>query len=150
MGVWRAHCGHCWPRRCLAARAGHKVLTLGGAIQRQAAPRQPLRTDTDGFSLRAAVRRERHDRKRLEQLRRDITHSALSDERAWCKFARQAELRLRIRWRGRTIQLMMSPQGFMQRLAALVYKSQLQTLTTASRRPPVLGHHEVGSRTRGE
>jgi Putative transposase len=96
------------------------------------------------------VRRERHDRKRLEQLRRDITHSALSDERAWCNFARQAELRLRIRWRGRTIQLMMSPQGFMQRLAALVYKSQLQTLTTASRRPPVLGHHEVGSRTRGE
>jgi hypothetical protein len=58
-----------------------KVLTLRGAMPREAAARQPLCADIDGFSLRAAVRVEAHDRKRLEQLCRYITRPALSDER---------------------------------------------------------------------
>jgi hypothetical protein len=37
-------------------------------MPREAAARQPLCTDIDGFSLHAAVRVEAHDRKRLEQL----------------------------------------------------------------------------------
>ena len=54
-------------------RAGRKVLTLRATMPREAAPRQPLCADIDGFSLYAAVRSETHDRKRLEQLCRYIT-----------------------------------------------------------------------------
>jgi hypothetical protein len=56
-------------------------LTLRGAQPREAALQQPLCADIDGFSLHAEVRCEAHDRKRLEQLCRYITRSALSDAR---------------------------------------------------------------------
>lgn len=77
MATRRARCG----RRRLRAplpnhpgpRAGHKVLTLRGAMAREAAPQQHLCADTGGFSRHAAVRCEAHDRKRLEQLCRDGT-----------------------------------------------------------------------------
>ncbi len=49
-------------------------------MPREAAPRQPLCADINGFSLHAAVRIEAQDRKRLEQLCRYITRPALSDE----------------------------------------------------------------------
>ena len=55
-------------RIAFGPRAGRKVLTLRGAMPREAAPRQPLCADIDGFSLQTAVRRDAHDRKRLEQL----------------------------------------------------------------------------------
>ncbi len=64
-------------RIAFGPRAGQKVLTLRGAMPREAAARQPLCADIDGFSLHAAVRVEAHDRKRLEQLCRYITRPAL-------------------------------------------------------------------------
>jgi hypothetical protein len=45
-------------RIAFGPRAGQKVLTLRGAMPREAATRQPLCADIDGFSLHAAVRVE--------------------------------------------------------------------------------------------
>jgi Putative transposase len=98
-------------------RAGQKVLTLRGAPPRDAAARQPLCADIDGFSLHAAVRVEAHERKRLEQLCLYITRPALSDERVQLNTAGQLELKLKTPWRDGTTHLVMSPQEFMQRLA---------------------------------
>jgi len=63
------------------SRAGQRVLTLRGAMPREVGAHQPLCAGIDGFNLHAAMRVEAHDRKRLEQLCRYITHPALSDER---------------------------------------------------------------------
>ena len=95
-------------RIAFGPRAGHKVLTLRGAIvAREAAPRQSLCADIDGFSLHAAVRVNAHDRKRLEQLCRYITRPALSDKRVQLNAAGQVELKLKTPWRdGTTV-----PQG---------------------------------------
>jgi hypothetical protein len=68
-------------RIAFGPRAGQKVLTLRGAMPREATARQPLCAEIDGFSLHAAVRVEAHDRKRLEQLCRHITLPVLSDKR---------------------------------------------------------------------
>ena len=43
-------------RIAFGPRAGQKVLTLRGAVPREATARQPLCADIDGFSLHAAVR----------------------------------------------------------------------------------------------
>ena len=68
-------------RIAFGPRAGHKVLTLRGAMAREGMARKLLCSDIDGFSLHAAVRVEAHERKRLEQLCRHITRPALADER---------------------------------------------------------------------
>jgi len=52
------------------------------------------RIQVEGFSLHAAAPAQVHDRKRPEQLCRDITRSALSDERVRLKAARQVELKI--------------------------------------------------------
>jgi hypothetical protein len=54
-------------RIAFGPRAGQKVLTVRGAMPREGAARRPLCAGTDGFGLRAAVRVEAYDRKRLEQ-----------------------------------------------------------------------------------
>ena len=82
-------------RIAFGPRAGQKVLTLWGAMPRDASARQALRADIDGFSLHAAVRVQAHDRKRLEQLCRYITRPALSDERVQVNAAGQGELKLK-------------------------------------------------------
>jgi hypothetical protein len=43
-------------RIAFGPRAGHKVLTLRGAMPREAAPQQPLCADIDGLRLHAAMR----------------------------------------------------------------------------------------------
>ncbi|MDP1962498.1 MAG: transposase, partial [Reyranella sp.] len=115
-------------RIAFGPRAGHKVLTLRGAMPREAAPRQPLCADIDGFSLLAAVRVEANDRNRLEQLCRYITRPALSDERVQLNAAGQIELKLKTPWRDGTTHLVMSPLEFMQRLAALVPRPRLHLI----------------------
>ena len=45
-------------RIAFGPRAGHKVLTLRGAMPRESGPQQPLCADIDAFSLHAAVRCE--------------------------------------------------------------------------------------------
>lgn len=115
-------------RIAFGPRAGQKVLTLRGAMPREATARQPLCADIDGFSLHAAVRVEVHDRKRLEQLCRYITRPALSDERVQLNAAGQVELKLKTAWRDGTTHLVMSPLEFMQRLAALVPRPRLHLI----------------------
>jgi hypothetical protein len=115
-------------RIAFGPRAGQKVLTLRGAMPREATARQPLCADIDGFSLHAAVRVEAHDRKRLEQLCRYITRPALCDERVQLNAAGQVELKLKTPWRDGTTQLVMSPLEFMQRLAALVPRPRLHLI----------------------
>jgi hypothetical protein len=115
-------------RIAFGPRAGQKVLTLRGAMPREAAARQPLCADIDGFSLHAAVRVEARDRKRLEQLCRYITRPALSDERVQLNAAGQVELKLKTPWRDGTTHLVMSPLEFMQRLAALVPRPRLHLI----------------------
>ena len=105
-------------RIAFGPRAGQKVLTLRGAMAREGMARELLCSDIDGFSLHAAVRIEAHDRKRLEQLCRYITRPALSDERVQLNAAGQVELKLKSPWCDGTTHLVMSPQEFMQRLAA--------------------------------
>lgn len=107
-------------RIAFGPRAGHKVLTLRGAMPRQAAPQQPLCADIDGFSLRAAVRCDAHDRKRLEPLWRYITRPALSDERVQCYAAGQVQLKLEAAWRDGTTHPVMTPVESICRMAALV------------------------------
>ncbi|MCA3223756.1 MAG: transposase, partial [Burkholderiales bacterium] len=115
-------------RIAFGPRAGQKVLTLRGAVPREATARQPLCADIDGFSLHAAVRVEAHDRKRLEQLCRTITRPALSDERVQLNAAGQVELKLKTPWRDGTTHRVMSPLEFMQRLAALVPRPRLHLI----------------------
>jgi hypothetical protein len=115
-------------RIAFGPRAGQKVLTLRGAMPREATARQPLCADIDGFSLHAGVRVEAHDRKRLEQLCRYITRPALSDERIQLNADGQVELKLKTPWRDGTTHLMMSPLEFMQRLAALVPRPRLHPI----------------------
>ncbi len=62
-------------------------------MSREGTAGQPLCPDIDGFSLHAAVRVEAHDRKRLEQVCRDITRPALSDEHVQLNAAGQVELK---------------------------------------------------------
>jgi hypothetical protein len=99
-------------------RAKQKMLTLRGAMLREITPRQHLCTDIDGFSLRAAVRVEAHDRKRPEQLCRYITRPALSDEQVQINAGGHVQLELNTPWRDGTTPLVSSPIEFTQLLAA--------------------------------
>ena len=98
------------------------MLTLRGAMPRETVLRQPLYADIDGCSLYAAVPVEAHDRERLEQPCRYITRPAVLDERVKINAAGQMGLKLKTPWRDGNTHLVMSPLGFMQRLAALVPK----------------------------
>jgi hypothetical protein len=104
-------------------------------MSRETAARQPLCADMNGFSLRAAVRVEANDRKRLEQLCRYITRPALSDERVQLNAAGQVELELKTPWRDGATHLVMSPLEFIQRLVAPKPRSRLRPQMTALRRP---------------
>jgi ribosomal protein S27AE len=115
-------------RIAFGPRAGRKVLTLRGAMPREAAARPRLCADIDGFSLHAAVRIEAHDRKRLERLCRYIARPALSDERIQVNAAGQVELALKTPWRDGTTHLVLSPLELMQRLAALVPRPRLHLI----------------------
>ena len=110
----------CTYRIAFGPRAGQKVLTVQGAMPRDADFKQTLCADIDGFSLHAAVRCGADDRQALEQLCRYITRPALANERVQTNAAGQVVLKLKSPWRDGTTHLVMSPLEFMQRLAALV------------------------------
>jgi len=95
-------------RIAFGPRAGQKLLTMRGAMPREASARQPLWADIDGFSLHAAVRVEAHDRRRLEQLCPCITPPAPSDERVQLNAPGQVELKLKSPCRDGTTHLVMS------------------------------------------
>ena len=89
---------------------------------------QALCADNNGFSLHAAVRCAANDRQALEQLCRYITRPALANERVQTNAAGQVVLKLKTPWRDGTMQLVMSPLEFMQRLAALVPRPRLHLI----------------------
>ena len=82
-------------RIAFGPRAGQKVLTVQGAMHRDADFKQPLCADIDGFSLHAAVRCGADDRQALEQLCRYITRPALANERVQTDAAGQVVLKLK-------------------------------------------------------
>ena len=118
----------CTYRIAFGPRAGQKVLTLQGAMPRDADFKQNLCADIDGFSLRAAVRCAADERQALEQLCRYITRPALANERVQTNAAGQVVLKLKTAWRDGTTHLAMSPLEFMQRLAALVPRPRLHLI----------------------
>ena len=84
----------CTYRIAFGPRAGQKVLTVQGAMPRDADFKQSLCADIDGFSLHAAVRCAAlrcaaNDRQALEQLCRYITRPALANERVQTNAAGQ-------------------------------------------------------------
>jgi hypothetical protein len=89
----------CADAGALEPRAGQKVLTLQGTMPREAGFNQNLCTDTQGFSLHAAVGCDAADRKGLEQLCRYITRSPLPNEGVQCNAAGQVVLKLKTAWR---------------------------------------------------
>ena len=119
-------------RIAFGPRAGQKVLTVQGAMPRDADFRQHLCADIDGFSLHAAVRCSADDRQALEQLCRYITRPALANERVQTNAAGQVVLMLKTAWRDGTTHLVMSPLEFMQRLAALVPRPRLHLIRLVS------------------
>jgi len=122
----------CTYRIAFGPRAGQKVLTLQGAMPRDADFKQSLCADIDGFSLHAAVRCGAEDRQALEQLCRYITRPALANERVQTNAAGQVVLKLKTPWRDGTTHLVMSPLEFMQRLAALVPRPRLHLIRLVS------------------
>ena len=118
----------CTYRIAFGPRAGQKVMTLQGAMPRDADFKQTLCADIDGFSLHAAVRCDADDRQALEQLCRYITRPALANERVQTNAAGQVVLKLKTAWRDGTTHLVMSPLEFMQRLAALVPRPRLHLI----------------------
>jgi hypothetical protein len=118
----------CTYRIAFGPRAGQKVLTVQGAMPRDADLKQRLCADIDGFSLHAAVRCAANDRQALEQLCRYITRPALANERVQTNAAGQVVLKLKTPWRDGTTHLVMSPLEFMQRLAALVPRPRLHLI----------------------
>jgi hypothetical protein len=67
------------------------MLTVQGAVPRDADFKQHLRTDIDGFSLHAAVRCAADDRQALEQLCRYITRPPCKPRPASGRTFRQAQ-----------------------------------------------------------
>ena len=122
------HAAACTYRIAFGPRAGQKVLTVQGAMPRDADFKQHLCADIDGFSLHAAVRCAADDRQALEQLCRYITRPALANERVQTNAAGQVVLKLKTPWRDGTTHLIMSPLEFMQRLAALVPRPRLHLI----------------------
>ena len=118
----------CTYRIAFGPRAGQKVLTLQGAMPRDADFKQSLCADIDGFSLHAAVRCGANDRQALEQLCRYITRPALANDRVQTNAAGQVVLKLKTPWRDGTTHMVMSPLEFMQRLAALVPRPKLHLI----------------------
>ena len=115
-------------RIAFGPRAGHKVLTVQGAMPKEAEFKQNLCADIDGFSLHAAVRCGADERQALEQLCRYFTRPALANERVQTNAAGQVVLKLKTPWRDGTTHLVMSPLEFMQRLAALVPRPRLHLI----------------------
>ncbi len=87
-----------------------------------------LCADGHGFSLQAAVRCGADQRKQLERLCRYITRPAFTNERLSRNGKGQVVLRLKSPYRDGTTHIVMHPQEFMQRRAALVPRPRLHLI----------------------
>ncbi len=122
----------CAYRIAFSPRAGQKVLTLLGAMPRDADFKQSLCADIQGFSLHAAVRCGADDRHALEQLCRYITRPALANERVQTNAAGQVVLKLKTPLARRHHAPGDVAAGVMQRLAALVPRPRLHLIRLVS------------------
>ena len=104
----------CTYRIALGPRAGQKVLSLRTVAGQDEKPRKVLCADAHGFSLHAAVRCGAEQRKQLERLSRNAKG--------------QVVLQLKSPYRDCTTHIVMHPQEFMQRLAALVPRPRLHLI----------------------
>jgi len=118
----------CTYRIALGPRAGQKVLSVRTVAGREEKPSKALCADAHGFSLHAAVRCGAAQRKQLERLCRYITRPALANERLSRNGKGQVVLRLKSPYRDGTTHIVMEPQEFMQRLAALVPRPRLHLI----------------------
>ncbi len=111
--------GSCVYRIAFGPRAGQKVLTLQGALPREARGKQRLCANLQGFSLHAALRCGAGQRKTLERLCRYITRPALANDRVQINGSGLVELKLKTKfqWRLTCPQVMSSlrPRGEMAR-----------------------------------
>ena len=115
----------CTYRIAFGPRAGQKVLTLQGAMPRDAGFAQALCANMNGLSLHAAVRCDADDRKALEQLCRYITRPALANERVQTNAAGQVVLKLKTPWRDGC--------RFPFKLSLLIFQLALVTLSMCHR-----------------
>ena len=118
----------CTYRIALGPRAGQKVLSLRTVPGRDEQATAGLCAEAHGFSLHAGVRCGAHQRKELERLCRYITRPAIANERLKRDGAGNVVLQLKSAWRDGTTHIVMSPQEFMQRLAALVPRPRLHLI----------------------
>ena len=118
----------CTYRIALGPRAGQKLLSLRTVAGRDEKPGKVLCADAHGFSLHAAVRCGADQRTQLERLCRYITRPALANERLSRNATRQVVLKLKSPYRDGTTHIVMQPQAFMQRLAALVPRPRLHLI----------------------
>lgn len=115
-------------RIAFGPRAGQKVLSLRTVAGQDEKPRKVLCADAHGFSLHAAVRCGTDQRKQLERLCWYITRPALANERLSRNAKGQVVLKLKSPYRDGTTHIVMHPQEFMQRLAALVPRPRLHLI----------------------
>ena len=91
-------------------------------------PTKLLCAEAHGFSLHTLVRCDAHQRKELERLCRYITRPALANERLSRNAKGQVVLQLKSPYRDGATHIVMQPQEFMQRLAALVPRPRLHLI----------------------
>ncbi|MBM5817559.1 MAG: IS91 family transposase [Cyanobacteria bacterium K_Offshore_surface_m2_239] len=118
----------CTYRIALGPRAGQKGLSLRTVAGQDEKPGKVMCAETHGISLHAAVRNRVDQRKQLERLCRTITRPALANERLSRNGKGRAMLRLKSPYRDGTTHIVMEPQAFMQRLAALVPRPRLHLI----------------------
>ncbi len=102
-----------------------------------------LCADAHGFSLHAAVRLASHPRKELERLCPSITRPALANERLSRNARGQVVLKRKSTTRDGTTHIVLQPQAFMQRLAALVSRPPSHPQLRADH-PRAHGFHRPG------
>ena len=92
------------------------------------AQNKPHCVNQQGFSLHAAVRCAMNQRHKLEQLCRYIIRPAIANERLKLNSADDVVLQLKSPYRDGTTNIVMAPLEFMQRLAALVPRPELNLI----------------------
>ena len=120
----------CTYRIALGPRAGQKVLTLKTISTQNTQPQGNKKycVNAHGFSLHAGVRCAMNQRKELKHLCRYITRPAIANERLALNSAGQIVLALKMPYRDGAKHIVMSPLEFMQRLAALVPRPELNLI----------------------
>jgi len=115
------HAASCTYRIALGPRAGQKVLKLKTLEPVDWHTPSDRCVSHGGFSLHANTT----DRKKLERLCRYITRPVLANERVKIRQNRDVVLKLKSPYQDGTTHLVMTPLEFLQKLAALVPRPQL-------------------------